>query len=66
MDTYRIKKAYHWGYDSEIEISSEHLLYIQIGKTHHECRSSNSKNNEEIRDKCKQISDLIRDIEKLK
>lgn len=64
MDTYTIKKAYPWTRDSEIEISSENLLYSELNNLSG-CQSMNKKNNELIRDKCFQISELIREIEKL-
>ena len=64
MDTYRIKKAYHWTNDIEIEIRSENLYFSEL------CNGSgcqvNSRNNQElIHQKCRQIADLIREIETL-
>ncbi len=64
MDTYTIKKAYHWTNDTEIEIESENLIYSEVENLSG-CQSRNLNNNEEIRKKCSEIADLIRDIEKL-
>lgn len=65
MNTYTIKKAYHWTNDSEIEIKSENLLYTELGNTHSGCQCKNMDNHEIIHEKCRQIADLIREIEKL-
>lgn len=67
MDTYTIKKAYPWSKNKhvEIEIKSENLLYTEIHDTHSGCQT-NSENTDKIHEKCKQIADLIREIENLK
>ena len=64
MDTYKIQKAYHWVEGTkEIEISSENLIYTELGTTHSGCQCNNLENAEIIRMKCMQIADLIREIE---
>lgn len=64
MDTYTIKKAYHWIEGSkEIEINSENLLYTELSTTHSGCQCMKIENSEKIREKCTQIADLIREIE---
>jgi len=66
MDNYKIQKAHHWVYGTkEIEITSENLIYIELGTTHSGCQCNNLKNAEIIRKKCGQIADLIREIENL-
>lgn len=68
MEVYRIKKAYHWQRDKgfiEIEITSENLLYTEMGDTHSGCQCNNLDNQKAIREKCKQVADLIREIDKL-
>jgi len=65
MDVYTIKKAYHWTDDSEIAITSNNLIYSELGPAHHGCQSRSLKNNELIRDKCRQVADLIREIDNL-
>jgi hypothetical protein len=66
MDNYTIKKAYPWISDCfEIEISSENLLYTELGTTHSGCQSNSLENNNKIHECCKKVADLIREIEKL-
>jgi len=66
MDTYKIQKAYHWIEGTkEIEISSENLIYIELATTLSACQCNNLENYELIRKKCRQIADLIREIENL-
>lgn len=65
MDTYTIKKAYHWTEDRELDITSENLTYCELGGSHSGCQSNSEDNNDEIHKKCNQIADLIRDIDKL-
>lgn len=65
MDTYTIKKAYPFSATDEIEISSENLLYVELGTTHSGCQCINVGNQEEINQLCTQIADLIRKIETL-
>jgi hypothetical protein len=64
MDNYKIHKAYGWIEGTrEIEITSENLIYTEIGTTHTGCQCNNLENAEIIRMKCRQIADLIREIE---
>lgn len=65
MDIYTIKKGYWWSTLDEIEIKSENLLYVELDNTHSGCQSNSLENNDEIHEKCKQISQLIKEIEKL-
>lgn len=65
MDTYTIKKAYHWTSTTEIEITSENLIYTELCDTHSGCQNSSTKNSDEIHKKCVQVADLIREIDKL-
>ncbi|WBC28410.1 hypothetical protein RPMD05_29 [Rhodobacteraceae phage LS06-2018-MD05] len=66
MDEYTIKQAYPWcKFGFEIEISSKNLIYAELGKTHIGCQSLNMDNNEIILEKCKQVADLIREIDEL-
>ncbi len=61
MDTYTIKKAYHW--TNDLEISSENLLYVEFGQTHSGCQCNNIENQKAISIRCNRIADLIREIE---
>lgn len=47
----------------EVEIVSSNLVYSEIGTTHNglQCQSVNNYN--EIQEKCKQVADLIREID---
>lgn len=65
MDSYTIRKAYHWTSDDEIEIESENLIYCELGSTHSGCQTNNLDNNDKIHEKCIQISNLIREIEEM-
>ena len=65
MDTYIIKKAYHWTKDRDIEIKSENLIFAEAGNTHSGCQSANISNNDEIHKRCAKIAELIREIEDL-
>lgn len=62
---YTIRKAYHWAKSNEVEISSDGLIYAELGGTHHGVQCMNLKNEDEILKKCKQIADLIREVDKL-
>jgi hypothetical protein len=64
MDTYTIKKAYHWTNDNEIEIKSENLIFIELCNGGG-CQSTSGVNNDEILKRCYKIADLIREIEVL-
>jgi hypothetical protein len=66
--TYKIKKGYpgkHSEHYGEIEIESEGLLYVELQDTHSGCQSNNLENNELIHEKCREISKLIKEIDKL-
>ena len=63
MDTYTIRKAYHWTTDLDIEIDSENIRYSELNKTHSGCQCRNLSNQEAIHKKCTQIAQLIREIE---
>ena len=64
MDNYKIQKAYHWIEGTkEIEITSENLIYTELGTTHSGCQCNNLENAELIRMKCTQIANLIREVE---
>jgi hypothetical protein len=65
MDKYTIQKAYHWTNDDDIEITSENLLYTELGKTHIGCQCNSMKNQRKITKICIQIAKLIRQIEEL-
>jgi hypothetical protein len=62
MDTYVITKAYPLD-TQEITIKSINLLYAEMTPVGSGCQSSNLVNNNEIHGKCRQIADLIREIE---
>ena len=64
MDTYTIKKAYHWTDDNEIKIESENLSFIELCNGGG-CQSNNGNNNDAILERCYKIADLIREIEVL-
>ena len=63
MDIYKIEKAYPWTAENEITIESENLLYSELTLSQNGCQNNNMENNNEIRDKCFQIAELIREIE---
>jgi hypothetical protein len=65
MDTYTIKKAYPWTSSTEIEITSDNLIYSEIGNTHAGTQTRNMDNNEEIRKRLIKVADLIREIDEL-
>ncbi|NQZ76813.1 MAG: hypothetical protein HRT61_12050 [Ekhidna sp.] len=62
---YTIRKAYHWTESNEVEISSDGLIYAELGDTHYGVQCMNQENEDEILKKCKQIADLIREVDKL-
>ena len=62
MKTYKIYQAYPWVKTNELTIESENLLYTEVASLSG-CQSNNVKYNDEIRKKCNQIADLIREIE---
>jgi hypothetical protein len=49
----------------EVEIESESLIYTELQMTHFGVQCNNLKNQELIRLKCRQVADLIREIDKL-
>lgn len=68
IDTYKISKAYpgnHSAKYNEIEILSDNLLYAEIGDSHSGCQCMNIDNQEEIHKKCRQISQLIKEVDAL-
>jgi hypothetical protein len=69
MDTYTIKHPY-WGKllkngFMEIEIQSENLLYSEIHMSHAGLQCKVVDETDAIKHKCRQIADLIREIDKL-
>ena len=64
MDKYTIKHPYIGSKHQELEITSENLLYAEICEGSG-CQVRNSKNQDLIHGKCKEIADLIREIEDL-
>lgn len=50
---------------SEIEIISQGLVYAEIGVVQSGCQCASPKNQEQIHKLCKQISILIKEVEKL-
>ena len=65
MDTYTIKKAYHWTSDNEVEIQSKNMIYAELGSTHIGCQCANQLNADAILDRCSQISALTKEIDEL-
>jgi hypothetical protein len=65
METYIISKAYHWTKSNEIEIKSKNLIYSQIGEMHHGLQANSIINHLEILMKCKQVAELIKEIDKM-
>jgi hypothetical protein len=65
METYIISKAYHWTKSNEIEIKSKNLIYSEVGETHHGVQAKNTLNYLEILMKCKQVAELIKEIDKM-
>ena len=63
MDTYVISRAYPWGDNMEIEIMSDRIRYVELGDNHTGCQCNENEN--EIHRKCRQIAELIREIEVL-
>jgi hypothetical protein len=49
----------------EVEISSDNLSYSELQMTHYGVQCMVSDEDNVIRDKCRQIADLIREIDKL-
>jgi len=64
MDTYTIKKAYHWTDRQDIEINSENLLFIETNSLVG-CQIRNQNNETQILNKLKQISKLIKEVDEL-
>ena len=68
MDEYKISFPFahlNCEYNKEITISSKKLVYSEIIDLYSGIQCNNMKNEKEIHDKCKQIADLIREIEEL-
>tara|TARA_R110002020_G_scaffold193907_1_gene394468 strand:- start:136 stop:342 length:207 start_codon:yes stop_codon:yes gene_type:complete len=64
MDKYTIKHPYINSKYQEVEIISENLLYAEICDGSG-CQVRNLKNADLIHHKCKEIAELIREIEHL-
>ena len=62
MNEYLISFPFKKG--KEVDIKSKKLHYIEI-ENHASCQVKNQENRTEIRNKCIQIADLIREIEDL-
>ena len=67
MDTYIIKQAYPWQTENvlELEITSQNLIYTELGNTHSGVQVINMRNETLIHKKLRAVADLIRDIDKL-
>jgi hypothetical protein len=69
METYKIKHPYLGeklvGGFLELEIESEGLIYTELQTTHFGVQCNNLKNEALIRLKCRQVADLIREIDNL-
>jgi hypothetical protein len=67
MDTYIIKQAYLWQTENvvELEITSQNLIYTELGNTHSGVQVINMTNQKLIHKKLRAVADLIRDIDKL-
>lgn len=70
MDTYSIKYPYLENRIMEndfieLEIVSQNLIYSEIGTSHFGLQCVNMDNDDIIRGKCKQVADLIREIDQL-
>lgn len=49
----------------ELEITSARLTYSEINETHNGVQCATQKNNDIIRHKCRQVADLVREIDEL-
>ena len=47
----------------EFEIVSDNLIYSEIGTTHNGLQCQSINNYHEVQEKCKQVADLIREID---
>lgn len=67
-DIYTIQKAYPGKLAdqfNEVEISSPNLIYTELMHTHTGCQVNNLENADLIHKKCREISELIKEIDKL-
>jgi len=69
MDNYKIKHPYlgkelQSGF-IEVEIKSENLIYSEIGFEYIGVQCINQENHELIQKKCREVANLIREIDKL-
>ena len=64
MNEYLISFPFPDSIHKEVDIKSKKLHYIEI-ENHASCQVKNQENRTEIRDKCIQIANLIREIEDL-
>jgi len=65
MDHYTIKKAYPFEEGLELEISGDGLTYTEIYNSVSGVQVMNEENEQLIHDKCRQVADLIREIDQL-
>lgn len=67
MDKYKIEQAYPWQKENvfELEIMSENLVYTELCDSHSGCQVVNVSNQQLIHEKCRQVADLIREIDQL-
>lgn len=68
MDNYKINAAYPNGlYEryNEVEITSENIIYTEIQHSHSGVQVSNQENENQIHKKCRQVANLIREIDEL-
>lgn len=67
MDKYKIEQAYPWQKENvfELEIMSENLIYTELGDSYSGCQAVNMSNQQLIHEKCRQVADLIREIDQL-
>jgi len=67
IDTYIIRQAYPYQTENviELEITSENLIYTELGNSHSGVQVINMTNENLIHKKLRAVADLIRDIDKL-
>lgn len=67
-DTYTIKNAYPGKLNdefNEVEISSDRLIYVELGDHHFGCQDMSIKNSDLILEKCREVSKLMKEIDEL-
>ena len=66
MNTYTIRKAYHWTDDKDIEIESTNLIFIEADNHHGlQCSNVSKQVHDQILNKCSQIAKIIKEIDEL-